>query len=82
MNGKLAVDTNAVIAYRSGVPKVCDLTEGADRILLPVTVLGELLYGAANSSRPKENEQAVNKFLGQCILIPINGLFISPDFAK
>lgn len=69
-NGKLAVDTNAVIAYREGVPEVCSFIEGADIILLPAIVLGELLYGAANSARPQENEQAVRKFLEQCIVIP------------
>jgi len=42
-NGKLAVDTNAVIAYRQGIPEVCSLIEGADTILLPVIVFGELL---------------------------------------
>lgn len=63
VNGKLAVDTNAVIAYRQGIPQVCRLIEGADTILLPVIVLGELLYGAANSTRPQENEQATRKFL-------------------
>jgi tRNA(fMet)-specific endonuclease VapC len=71
-NGRLAVDTNAVIAYREGVPEVCALMEGADRILLPVIVLGELLYGAANSARPQENEQAVRKFLAQSVLTPID----------
>ena len=72
VNGKLAVDTNAVIVYREGVLEVCDLIEGADRILLPVIVLGELLYGAANSARPQENEQAVRRFLTQSVLIPID----------
>jgi len=56
VNGRLAVDINAVIAYREGVPEACDLIEGADRILLPVVVLDELLYGAANSARPQENK--------------------------
>ena len=73
MNGRLAVDTNAVIAYRAGIPKVCDLIEEADGIFLPVTVLGELLYGAVNSARPQENEVAVHKFLAQSILIPMDG---------
>ena len=72
-NGKLAVDTNAVIVYREGVSEVCDLIEGADRILLPVIVLGELFYGAINSARRKENEQAVRRFLAQSVLIPIDG---------
>lgn len=71
-NGRLAVDTNAVIAYREGIPEVCNLVEGAGTIILPVTVLGELLYGAVNSARPQENEQAVFKFLAQCVLIPVD----------
>ncbi len=71
-NGKLAVDTNAVIAYREGISGACSLIEKADTIVLPVTVLGELLYGAANSARPQENERIVHKFSAQCALIPID----------
>jgi len=71
-NGKLAVDTNAVIAYRQGTPDVCSLIEGADIIILPVIVFGELLFGAANSTRPQENEQATRKFLAQSVLVLID----------
>ena len=71
-NGNLAVDTNAIIAYRQGIPEVCSLIEGADTILLPVIVLGELFYGAANSTRPQENEQATRKFLAQSVLVAID----------
>lgn len=70
VNGRLAVDTNAVISYRAGVPEVCNLIEAADIILLSVVVLGELLYGAANSAKPQENEQIVRKFLAQSVVIP------------
>ncbi len=71
-SGRLAVDTNAVIAYREGISEVCALIEGLDTIILSATVLGELLYGAANSARPRENEQAVRKFVAQCAFIPID----------
>jgi predicted nucleic acid-binding protein len=47
--GKLALDTNAVIAYREGISEVCKLIDDAEVILLPVTVIGELLYGALNT---------------------------------
>ena len=70
VNGRLAVDTNAVISYREGIPEVRSLIEGADTIFLPVVVLGELLYGAINSARPEENKQAARKFLEQSVLIP------------
>ena len=71
-NGKLAIDTNAAIAYREGIRDVCVLIERADTIFLPVVVLGELFYGAANSARPQENEQAVRKFLAQALLVVID----------
>ncbi len=71
-NGRLAVDTNAVIAYREGIVEVCDLIESTDTIVLPVTVLGELLYGALNSARPEENKDAVLKFLVHSFLAIID----------
>ena len=71
-SGRLAVDTNAVIAYREGILTVCALIESADILFLPVIVLGELLYGAINSAQPQKNEQAVRKFLTQSVLIPID----------
>jgi len=70
--GRLAVDINAVIAYREGIVKVCTLMEEADSLFLPAIVLGELLYGAANSARPEKNEQAVRKFLVQSVFVPID----------
>ena len=64
MRGKLAVDTNAVIAYREGIVTVCTLIEGADILFLPVVVvMGELLYGALNSAKPKKNHGAPNLFI-------------------
>lgn len=71
-NGRLVVDTNAVIAYREGIPEVCNLIEDADTIFLPVIVLGELLYGAFNSTRQHKNEQDVRKFLEQSVFVPMD----------
>jgi tRNA(fMet)-specific endonuclease VapC len=68
-NGRLAVDSNAVIAYREGVPEVCRLLDGAKSLFMPVTVLGELLYGAINSQRREANEKAVYAFWAQCVPI-------------
>ncbi len=61
--GRLALDTNAVIAYREGISEVCTLIDDADVIILPVTVIGELLYGALNSKKTKNNENFVHKFV-------------------
>lgn len=72
VNGRLAVDTNAVIAYREGIHKVCTLIEKADVLFLPVIVIGELLYGAFNSAQPQKNEQAVHKFSAHSVIVPID----------
>jgi len=71
-NGKIAVDTNAVIAYRAGVSQVCTRIKAADVILVPAPVIGELLYGALNSQRISENKDAVRKFLMYSTFIAID----------
>ena len=70
--GRLALDTNAVIAYREGISEVCKLVEEADVIILPVTVIGELLYGALNSTKTKNNEKFVYKFVEYSLVIQID----------
>ena len=70
--GRLALDTNAVIAFRQGIAKVCTLVDDSDVIYLPVTVLGELLYGAFNSTQIKNNEQAIAKFAEYVDVIQID----------
>jgi tRNA(fMet)-specific endonuclease VapC len=70
--GKLALDTNAVIAYREGISDVCKLVDEADVIILPVIVIGELLYGALNSTKIKNNEKFVHKFAGYSLVTPID----------
>ena len=70
--GKLALDTNAVIAYREGISSVCRLVDEANVIILPVTVIGELLYGALNSTKTRNNEKFVHKFAGYSLVMPID----------
>ncbi|MFQ6093770.1 MAG: PIN domain-containing protein [bacterium] len=48
------------------------MIEGAETLFLPVIVLGELLYGAANSPQPQKNEKAVRKSLAHSSLVPID----------
>jgi tRNA(fMet)-specific endonuclease VapC len=72
VNGKLAIDTNAVIAYREGNYNIGNLIENADLLFLPVIVFGELLYGAINSTQVHKNKQAVQILLSYSILIPID----------
>ncbi len=71
-SGRLAVDTNAVIAYREGISEVCTLIDEADVIILPVTVLGELLYGALNSAKTEKNEQVIQLFAAYSLVMQVD----------
>ncbi len=72
VTGKIALDTNAVIAYLGGNSQVVSLIEEADIIILPVIVLGELIYGALNSTKIKKNEQALQHFVEYCHVVPLD----------
>jgi len=71
-SGRLAVDTNAVIAYREGISEVCTLIDDADVIILPVTVLGELLYGALNSAKKEQNEHVIQQFAEYSLIMQVD----------
>jgi tRNA(fMet)-specific endonuclease VapC len=72
VSGKLALDTNAVIAYRKGIEEVCAIIEGVELLFLPAIVFGELLYGAINSKHTEENKRAVYDFLEFSVLLPVD----------
>jgi tRNA(fMet)-specific endonuclease VapC len=69
VTGNLAVDTNAVIAYRADIAGAAGIIDAAECIMLPLPVLGELLFGAAASGRPEENRKAVMAFAETCALL-------------
>ena len=71
-NGRIAVDTNAVIAYRAGDSEACRLIKSAKVILVPAPVVGELVFGALNSQRIEENKIAVQKFLTYSMFVRID----------
>ena len=72
VNGRLAIDTNAVIAYREANSDVCSLIDKAVQLFLPAIVLGELLYGAINSAKPEKNEHDITLFANDSILMSID----------
>jgi tRNA(fMet)-specific endonuclease VapC len=46
MNGKIALDTSVVIRYLNGNPEIVDRVLQFSSVILPVTVVGELIFGA------------------------------------
>ena len=60
MNGKFfLLDTNIVIALFNDEQKVIKKIDGAEKIFLPIIVLGELYLGVELSNRKEENLQKV-----------------------
>lgn len=60
---RLALDTNAYSALQGGDAELADATRQADRIGLPVIVLGELRYGFLHGELRRKNEVVLERFL-------------------
>ena len=69
MNGKVLLDTNAVIAIFASDPEVHSVVAGSE-CFVPSIVAGELLYGAERSSNTLDNIRRVNEFCSQVAVIP------------
>jgi tRNA(fMet)-specific endonuclease VapC len=81
VKGKIALDTNIVIDLLNNKQPVVALLNGYRDIYLPVTVCGELLFGAKNSAKSLENEQKCLDFIRECSLLNINEL-VAEEYAK
>lgn len=80
MKDKIALDTNIVIDIFNNKRNIIDALNGYQTIYLPVTVCGELLFGAKNSARSQENEQKCIDFINSCHLLNIHEL-IAQEYA-
>jgi tRNA(fMet)-specific endonuclease VapC len=60
---RLAIDTNAVVDYlrldRDYPPQL----DEAKEVLVPLTVIGELFYGAARSDRPEHHRSSIGRVI-------------------
>ena len=59
----VAFDTNAYSDFMRGVPERVRVVRTAERIFVPLIVLGELRAGFAAGSREQENLETLRKFL-------------------
>jgi tRNA(fMet)-specific endonuclease VapC len=62
MNGKYLLDTNIVIALFDEDTNVIDNIQKAEIVYVPAIVIGELYYGAYNSTKQKENIEKIIQF--------------------
>ena len=68
---KVALDTNILVAYFNGEPRLVQRVKTAQQLFLPLPVLAESLFGAKNSARAAENLAKLHIFRGSCTVLPI-----------
>lgn len=71
---KIALDTNIVIDILNNKQKTIALLSCYQTFYLPITVCGELLFGAKNSAKNHENELKCRNFINNCNILNINEL--------
>lgn len=71
---EIALDTNVAIELLNGKQEIIKIVQQYDSIYLPVTVCGELLFGAKNSTQKVKNESKYKAFINTCIILDTNEL--------
>lgn len=78
---ELALDSNIAIAILNNDLNILRNLQEVDVFYLPITVCGELLFGAKNSSRATENETKYLELIDKCEIINAN-LLIADEYAN
>lgn len=68
----LLLDTSAVIAVLRGVERIKAVLEAAEQVAIPSIVLGELYYGAYNSSASAKHLKQVTDLLSVFDTVEVN----------
>lgn len=69
MNGKLALDTSVAVRFLNGDQAVVNQILALPIVILPTVVVGELLFGAENSSRSLQNLPRYLEFIDTCEVV-------------
>ncbi|MFB3042489.1 MAG: type II toxin-antitoxin system VapC family toxin, partial [Candidatus Poribacteria bacterium] len=73
MNGsKIALDTNQAIAIPNAIGNAGQWVQGFAEVYLPVTVVGELRFGALNSQRVSANLERIEHLITRCQILDVN----------
>jgi tRNA(fMet)-specific endonuclease VapC len=71
MSGEIALDTSVAIRFLNGDRVVIERVLALPEIVLPMVVVGELLFGAENSTRPLQNLPRYLEFISACAVMPL-----------
>ena len=61
---KILLDSNAYSLWKRGHRHVAELIRSSGEVLVPIVVVGELLYGFRYGPRPEDNVRELHLFLG------------------
>lgn len=73
MSGEIALDTSVAIRFLNGDAAITEKVLALPEIVLPIVVVGELLFGAENSTRPLQNLPRYLEFISACVVVPLGG---------
>ena len=71
MPGEVALDSTVAIRFLNGDAGVVTKVLSQPIVILPIAVVGELLFGAENSARPVENLSRYLQFIQACRIVPM-----------
>jgi tRNA(fMet)-specific endonuclease VapC len=72
IGNKCVLDTSIVIEAFKRNNAVADLLDAMEEVYVPVTVIGELTYGAYKAADTPKHLNQVNAFLDNCSILPID----------
>jgi tRNA(fMet)-specific endonuclease VapC len=81
MDGDVLVDTNIVTELIRGDEELQSKAEEADGLLVPVVVVGELLFGAYKSTRVDSNLEEIYRFLDRAQVLDVETA-IADEYGK
>jgi tRNA(fMet)-specific endonuclease VapC len=71
MSGEIALDTSVAVRFLNGNAAITARVLAVPEIVLPIVVVGELLFGAENSTRPLQNLPRYLEFISACVVTPL-----------
>lgn len=71
MNGEIALDTSVAIRFLNGDAAIVSRVLTLPEVILRVVAVGELLFGAENSTRPLQNLPLYLEFIAACVVVPL-----------
>ncbi|MBD2496949.1 type II toxin-antitoxin system VapC family toxin [Nostoc sp. FACHB-280] len=72
MSGEIALDTSVAVRFLNGDVTITERVLTLPEIILPTIVVGELLFGAENSTRPLQNLPRYLEFISVCVVVPLD----------